>query len=163
MMKRLAMMIAVLGAALVLSSPAVYAAWAPSQKDAVKTKEVKEKWEAKRQELYKKLDLTDDQKKALEENKNQNREQTKALFQSIKDKKEQMRQELQSGQLNMDKINQLQNELKASQAQMLDSRLQGILEIRKILTPDQFKKFMAHMEEQKEHGKHERGEHKEER
>ena len=65
-----------------------------------------------------------------------------------------MRQELQNPTLNMDKINQIQSELKASQAQMLDARLQGILEIRKILTPEQFTKFSAKMEEHKGRGDH---------
>ena len=36
---------------------------------------------------------------------------------------------------------------------MLDNRLNSILEVRKILTPEQFKKFIGKMQEHKEHFK----------
>jgi Spy/CpxP family protein refolding chaperone len=99
--------------------------------------------------MDKDLNLTEDQKKMLEANKNQNREGMKTLFQSIKEKRSLIREELQKSQLDIGKINQIQGELKELQAKMLDHRLEGILEVRKILTPEQFKKFMANMEEHK--------------
>ena len=48
--------------------------------------------------------------------------------------------------LNIGKITQINNELKILSAQMLDRKLEGILEVRKILTPEQFKKFMTKTE-----------------
>ena len=62
-----------------------------------------------------------------------------------------IRQELQKDQLNMDSINQINSELKNLQAQILDRRLEGILEVRKVLTPEQFKKFTDRTEERKVH------------
>lgn len=110
-----------------------------------------EKMDAKQQQLYRDLNLTKEQKKLLEENKNKNREQMKELFHNMRIGMILMRQELQKDQLDMGKINQINNELKQLQAQMLDYRLQSILEVRKILTPEQFKKFEAKMEERTSH------------
>ena len=114
-----------------------------------------ERKEARHEHFYKELNLTDEQKKALEENKNKNREQMKALFEGMREKRTLIRQELQKDQLDMGKINQTQNELKALQSQMLDNRLAGILEVRKILTPEQFKKFSEHSQHKKWEGEKE--------
>jgi Spy/CpxP family protein refolding chaperone len=106
-----------------------------------------------RDQIYKDLNLTAEQKKLLDENKNQNRQEMKALFQSIKDKRALLQQELQKDQLDMGKINQIQGEMKEFQGKMLDRRLTGILEVRKILTPEQFKKFLSHTDEHQGHSK----------
>ncbi len=136
---------------LALSSPVVYAV----HNDAAcqQEKSVKGKMEAGRQELYKDLNLTDEQKKLLEANKAKHREEMKALAGQMKEKKAEVRQELQKDQLDMAKITQLNNELKALQAQMLDHRLESTLEVRKILTPEQFKKFISKIEDWPKHFK----------
>jgi Spy/CpxP family protein refolding chaperone len=110
----------------------------------------------RQQRLYKDLGLTKEQKQSLEENKNKNKEQMKALFQNMREKTALVRQELQKEQLDMVKITQLNNELKQLQAQMLDYKLQSILEVRKILTPEQFRKFSAKMEKRAGHFKDKR-------
>ena len=46
----------------------------------------------------------------------------------------------------MEKIDQINGDLKKMMAQMLDYRLERILEVRKILTPEQFKKFTSQVE-----------------
>lgn len=147
MITKLKMLMCAVFAAAVLCSGVVYAQGPES--GSAPSKEMMEKMNARRDQLYKELNLTDEQKKALEENKNRHREESKALFEQMRAKRDLMREELQKDKLDMGKINQLQNELKQSQSQMSDQRLQGILEVRKILTPDQFKKFMANMEDQK--------------
>ena len=116
------------------------------------------KMDAKRQETYNDLGLTDGQRKLLEENKNKHREQAKALFTRSHQLMDSLRQELEKSELNMEAINQTNGELKQLQAQMLDNRLERILEVRKILTPEQFKKFENTMNERAEHlkNKHER-------
>lgn len=102
------------------------------------------------------LNLTDTQKKALEENKKARREAMKTLFNDMKEKRAAMREELQRDELNIGKITQINNELKILSAQMLDHRLEGILEVRKILTPEQFRKFMAKTEGRQERFKEKR-------
>ena len=114
------------------------------------------KMDAKRQEIYNNLGLTNEQRKLLEENKNKHREQTKALFAQLHQKMASLRQELENSELNMQEIYQTNNELKQLQAQMLDNRLERILEVRKILTLGQFKKFEDKMNERMEHFKNKR-------
>ena len=114
------------------------------------------KMDAKRQEIYNDLGLTDGQRKLLEENKNKHREQTKALFTQLRQKMTLLRQELEKNELNMQEIHQTNNELKQLHAQMLDNRLERVLEVRKILTPGQFKKFEDKMNEHMGHFKNKR-------
>ncbi len=97
--------------------------------------------------IYSQLNLTEQQTKQLDESRNKYREQNKALFNQIKEKRALVSQELQKDKLSMDKINQANSELKKIEGQLLDSKLQCMLETRKILTPYQFKKLMAEKEE----------------
>ena len=71
-----------------------------------------------------------------------------------------LRQELEKSQLNMQLVYQINNELKLLEAQILDNRLERILEVRKILTPEQFKKFEDKMNERMEHFKNKFGRNK---
>ncbi|MBF0532066.1 MAG: periplasmic heavy metal sensor [Candidatus Omnitrophica bacterium] len=147
----------VLSGVLVLAPLLVYAA-TPCPMDE-KGHEGKGRWEQKGSDLkkmYKDLNLTEDQQKALEANKSKNKEETKALFQSMKDKMTALKQEVEKEPLDMNKVNQIQSELKTIQAQMSDQRLESILAVRKILSGEQFKKFMDKMEE---HGKMGPGKH----
>ncbi len=141
--KQIYIIASLLIAALVLSTPAIYASEQCShQKEAFK-----EKAGAKRQQLYKDLGLSAEQQKLLEVNKAQQKEKTKALFNDLTQKRGLMRQELQNRELNMAAINKANNQIKQLQAQMLDYRLEGILEVRKILTPQQFNKFIEKMDQ----------------
>jgi len=136
-----------------------YIIYATSIIPAVQQKEGSiRKIDAKQREIYNDLGLTGEQKKLLEANKNKHREQTKALFTQMRQEMTLLRQELDKSELNMQTIYQINNEVKQLQAQMLDNRLEGILEVRKILTPEQFKKFEDKMNERMGHfkNKHER-------
>ncbi len=108
--------------------------------------------EKKTQEIYSQLNLTDDQRKQLEDNKQRHMDQKKASFDQIRSYREALNQELMKPQLDMDKINQLQSQFKALQAQLTDDRLNSILEVRKILSLEQFSKFISLMEEHKHEG-----------
>lgn len=137
-----------------LPASIVYAA-SPVQA-AQQKEEFTKKTDARRQEIYNDLGLTGEQRKLLEENKNKHREQTKALFTQMREKTAFLRQELEKKELNMQTVYQTNNELKRLQAQMLDNRLERILEVRKILSPAQFKKFEDKMNERMEHFKDKR-------
>ncbi len=150
--KRIKIIVLSIAALLTVSSPVLYA-YSCSDKSCRQEKGVKCKMETGRQGIYKDLNLSDEQNKALEENKNKHRDGMKALFGEVKEKKASIRGELQKGELDMAKITQLNNDLKKLEAQMLDRKLEGILEVRKILTPEQFKKFMAKMEKKTGHFK----------
>jgi len=132
-----------------LMMPVVYAASsvpAPRQGKALV-----EKKDAKMQQFFKELKLTEEQKKLLNDNKNKHREQMKAIFQQKKDKMTLIREEIQKDELNMGKITQINNELKDLDSKMLDLMLQGILDVRRILTAEQFKKFMEQAEKHRRH------------
>jgi len=106
-----------------------------------------EKKECMHQRFYAKLGLTDQQKKAWEENKAAQWKQMKALFNSMKEKRELLKQEFGKDKLDMKKINQINGDLKKLAAQKIDLKLQRTLAAQKILTPEQFKQFIA-----KKHG-----------
>ncbi|MEI8176495.1 MAG: Spy/CpxP family protein refolding chaperone [Candidatus Omnitrophota bacterium] len=118
------------------------------------------KMEVKRQEMFKDLNLTDAQRTALQENRERQKEGMKAMFAGMKEKRGVFRQELEKEPIDMGKVNQIHNEIKQLQGQMADQRLAGILEVRKVLTPEQFKKFMARMDEKMEQHKDKRGKEK---
>ncbi len=105
------------------------------------------------QQIYSQLNLTDDQKKQLEANKQQHRAKIQSAREAMKADKEALHAELMKPQLDMSKINQIHDQIKALQDQMEDNKLSSILAVRAILTPEQFSKFVAlmHKHEQKEH------------
>ncbi len=92
-------------------------------------------------EIYTQLNLTDEQKKQLEENKRSEKDSKKDLYGKIRSYKEALNQELMKPELNMLNINEIQTQIKTVQAQIADDRLNSILNVRKILTVEQFTKF----------------------
>jgi len=105
------------------------------------------------QEVFSQLDLTDDQKKQLESNKQEHRAKMENARQQMKADKDAMQAELMKPQLDMAKVNQVHEQIKALQSQMEDDKLSSILAVRSILTPEQFLKFVSLMHKHKqEHG-----------
>lgn len=103
------------------------------------------------------LGLTDDQKKQLKENWQKQREAVQPLFEQMKDNRQALKRELLQANPDMNKIATLQNQLKSIEGQMTDSRLDSLLETKKVLTPEQFSKFLETKERHKRHkgGRHE--------
>ena len=97
------------------------------------------------QEIYSQLNLSDDQKKQLEANKQQHRVKMESIRQGMKSGREAFQQELMRPQLDMPKINALHLQTKSLQSQMADERLSSILAVRSILTTGQFAKFVSLM------------------
>jgi Spy/CpxP family protein refolding chaperone len=102
------------------------------------------------QEIYKQLNLTGDQKQQLEANKQQHRARMEAVRQEIKADKEALKEELMKTAVDMPKITNLHNHLKAALSQMEDDKLSSILAVRTILTPEQFAKFVNLMHQHKQ-------------
>lgn len=110
------------------------------------------------QEIYRQLNLTDDQKDQLEVNKKQLRTIMENARQEMKADREALKVELMKPQLDMPKITQIHGQIKALQSQMEDNRLSSILAVRAILTPEQYLKFIGLMQKHKsgreeEHGR----------
>jgi Spy/CpxP family protein refolding chaperone len=92
--------------------------------------------------LFRKLHLTDDQKKQMKDIGQKQREIMKSNHEQIKANKESLRQELMATAPDMNKVNNLQAQLKTLEAQKVDNRLNTTLEVKKILTPEQFGKYI---------------------
>jgi Spy/CpxP family protein refolding chaperone len=109
------------------------------------------------QEIFSQLNLTDDQKKQLEANKQQHRAKMESARQEMKTDREALKAELMKPQLDMSRIDQFHDRIKSLQSQMEDVKLNSILAVRAILTPEQYLKFMSLMQKHKqEHEKQEK-------
>ncbi len=128
-----------------MSSPLVFAA-SPERGWGGK-RDIMGKMGNRHEKLFEELNLSEEQKKKLDENKNKYRDQHKALMDQLKEKRALLQKELQNESLDKPKILQIQNDLKTLENQMSDQRLQGVLDVREILTADQYKKFQSRMEE----------------
>ncbi|MFA6320310.1 MAG: periplasmic heavy metal sensor [Candidatus Omnitrophota bacterium] len=134
--------------ALALSSPDIYA-YHPGD-DGPDGKDFMDKKGPPREDIFKDLNLTAEQKRMLDENKNKHKEEMKSAFDAMRSKEDLLRNELQKQNMDVNKVTQINNELKQMHADMQDRRLAGILEVRRILSPDQFKKFTEKMEKRAE-------------
>ena len=114
------------------------------------------RWEQNISKMYKKLGLTPEQDKKLKDHRDGHRSQMETLHKEIKVKRKLLGEELQKTDFDMSKVQQVHDELKSLKARMEDNRLEGILEVRKILTPEQFSKFMKLKEERSSGKKHRR-------
>lgn len=102
------------------------------------------------QEIYSQLNLTDDQKKLLETNKQQHRAIMERARQEMKASREAFQAEMMKPQLDMSRINAIHNQIKVLMSQMEDDKLSSILAVRAILTPEQFLKFANLMHQHKQ-------------
>jgi Spy/CpxP family protein refolding chaperone len=89
------------------------------------------------------LNLTKDQQKQLKDSWNKQKEAMKNVFGQIKTNREALDAEIVKATPDMNKINGLQAQIKTLQSQMVDDHLNDILEIKKILSPEQFAGYMA--------------------
>ena len=97
--------------------------------------------------IFSQLNLTEDQKKQLDTNKKAQMQDMKGLFQQMKTLSRSLNEELMKSQLDMAKVNSINTQLKTLQGQIADKRIDSIIGVRKILTPEQFSKFLALTEE----------------
>lgn len=131
-----------------LITPSIYAVEksdAAGKECAPSLQEKNKKMDEKHQKLWDQLNLTPEQKKQLEENKTKNRETMKAKFEQMRSYRESLKEELMRPELDVNKINGIQSQIKALQAEMVDNHLKSVLDVRKILTHEQFEKFIEIM------------------
>jgi Spy/CpxP family protein refolding chaperone len=123
-------------ALMALSAPMVYADNAGGDKDS---------WHHGQHDkmMAKILNLTDDQQKQLKDNWEKQKTAMKSIFEQMKSNREAFEAEIVKATPDMSKINDIQAQLKTIQAQMVDNHLNSLLEIKKILTPEQFAGYMA--------------------
>lgn len=92
-------------------------------------------------EVYERLNLSDDQKQALE----QNREKHHGRLRSVKDEIDQtkfsLQEELTQDEVNVSKVEELKGRLKNLQGEATELRVEGMIEVREIMTQEQYEKF----------------------
>jgi Spy/CpxP family protein refolding chaperone len=93
--------------------------------------------------MAKVLGLSDDQVKQIKDSREKQKTAMKALFEQMKTQREAFDAEIVKAAPDMNKINDIQTQIKTLQSQIVDSHLNSILEIKKIMTPEQFAGFMA--------------------
>ncbi len=103
--------------------------------------------------IIQELNLTPEQQKQIESHKEKHMEAFKSLMKAIHEKREAVRNELHKTQLDMDEVRKLHAELKSLVTQKEDFMLEGVLNIRKILTPEQFVLFREKLDQFKDKDK----------
>ena len=95
------------------------------------------------QGVFSQLGLTDDQKRQLDDNKEQQRIKMDDLRGAMKKTRQEFQMELMKPDLDMTLIDSLHMRIKNILSQMEDQRLSSILTVRAILTREQFLKFVT--------------------
>lgn len=114
------------------------------------TSERYQKREKKIQEIYRQLNLNEQQQKQLADNKLSSQTNKRTLYKELRLHKENLNRELMRTNLDMKKINDIQSKIKALHVQGVDDRLNSILAVRHILTTEQFTQFIELMEKLRE-------------
>ena len=170
MQTKMNVLMLLMGASLICAVPAVYADTAsvgaaatqpaaPSTPSAAPQAEEhaehhgKHGWGHKHHGMMDKMNLTEDQENQMKAIGEKQKEAMKADFKQMKEDGKAFRDALLEPTVDMTKINAIQAKMKASRDQMMDGHLNMMLDVKKILTPEQFKMYIK-MEEHKmrEHG-----------
>ncbi|MFH0754393.1 MAG: periplasmic heavy metal sensor [Candidatus Omnitrophota bacterium] len=94
-------------------------------------------------EMSERLKLSKEQQTLLEQNREQHRVEFDTVMKQLLVKRDELRQTLDAPELNMQDVSRVHRELKDLMNIMEDRHLTAVLEIRQILTPQQFKQFQA--------------------
>ena len=96
------------------------------------------------------LGLTTEQRDELKENRIAHREKAKAIFESLKKETAKLKEELKNPEASSASVAPMATKIKSLQGQLVDLRIEGILTVKEILTPEQFAKFQQMVEERVE-------------
>ena len=110
-----------------------------------------------RTKIKSELGLSKEQEKKLETHRIDQRAEMEKLMLTVREKRDELKTALENPQMNKHDVERINDELKDAQNEMADKRLEGILYVREVLTPDQFKKFLALRPEHGERGRNREG------
>ncbi len=99
------------------------------------------------------LGLTAQQQEQLQQNRKLQREKIAVLRKELKGKWTRLNDALRDPKVTKDSVQPLLAELKSVHSQIIDARIDGILRVRTILTPEQYEKFQKFALERKEKNK----------
>ncbi|MEK7273669.1 MAG: Spy/CpxP family protein refolding chaperone [Candidatus Desantisbacteria bacterium] len=113
--------------------------------------------------IFKELNLTEEQKNKLKQNRKAQQEAMKGLRTQMMKKHAELRDTLSKPDVSRAIVEPIAAELKALQAKIMDCRLDGIFAVKEILTPEQYAKFQEKVKEKVENRKEQRGQWKKHR
>ena len=147
-------------AAVTIGALCAASAYADSEHNKVDAKNHHRMESAGKEDPFKGLDLTPEQRDKIKTEREANMARMKESYEKMKAKKLELKSELEKPVVDKAKVSSIASELKNISAEKVDQRINSILSLKEILTPEQFKQMNAKMEEKhKEHkGKWEKGE-----
>jgi len=101
----------------------------------------REKKEDMKARMQEELGLTEEQIQKLEDHRNGHRDQIKEYRETMKNLREEFKTETEKDVIDAARIQSVHAQMKVLDNKMADHRLEGILQLREILTPEQFKQF----------------------
>ena len=102
-----------------------------------------------RQNFMKELDLTDEQQQQMQELRKETKERMKELREAMKENRNALHNELQKTDVNTRTINKITSEIKDLQGQKIDYMVDNVIQMKEILTPEQFEKLSEMREKRK--------------
>ncbi|MBP7056366.1 MAG: Spy/CpxP family protein refolding chaperone [Candidatus Omnitrophica bacterium] len=107
---------------------------------------------------FKDLSLTPEQRDKIKAHREEGKSKAKEMHDQMRAKKEELKAEMGKPVTDRAKIDAIAADMKSLSARMIDQRIDRILSLKEILTPEQFQKVNAKMEEKmKKRGGKERG------
>ena len=104
-------------------------------------KEVGQPNKDKRSQVIQQLNLTPQQEAQIKQLQMLNRQKAKELFRRLKEKRRELADELDKARSNPIKIRALIAALKDIQGRLIEKRVEDVLKMKEILTPEQYQKF----------------------
>ena len=110
-------------------------------------------FKAKCAEMNKKLGITPEQEKLLDAQRDAHRKEAEATMKAMKDNREALKTEMAKPGITRQDLEPIVAEMKKLECDMVEQRVQGILKVKSILTPEQFEKLEKSRSEKQGRGK----------
>ena len=91
--------------------------------------------------MINKLKLSKTQERDLRDHQKVHRDDARALFEKMRESQKSLAKELEKATSDKRAIRAIAKEMKKTQAKLVDHRISGVLRVKEILTPEQFKEF----------------------
>jgi len=108
---------------------------------------------AGKQDFMKKLNLSPEQKSQITKQQDMDKEKGKELRDKMQAKRLELKKELERSEVDTNKVNAIITDIKTLTGEQLDLRVNSIMAMKQILTPEQFKKLQDMKEEKHKKGK----------
>ncbi len=129
------------------------AGYAQPARDGSRSGGDSEKWgkkgEVRTERLFKEMNLTEEQKIQLRENRKANHTKMKELRATLREKREALQGNISGTTATPESLRAIANEVKDAQNKLVDLRVEGIIKVQSILTLEQYQQFNKKMEENK--------------